>query len=89
MYLNIVLNKNQMSNNNKINSTVNTTDKYIHYLILSGIILLTLIIYSGSFQNGLTNWDDNATITNNKDIQNLSVPGIVKIFSSSKANMKK
>ena len=76
-----------MSNNNKINSTVNTTDKYIHYLILSGIILLTLIIYSGSFQNGLTNWDDNATITNNKDIQNLSVPGIVKIFSSISSNV--
>ena len=60
----------------------NSSDKYIHYLILVGIIILTLIIYSGTFKNGFTNWDDNINITENKDIQNLSVSGIVKMFSS-------
>jgi protein O-mannosyl-transferase len=57
-------------------------DKYLQYLILSGIIILTLIIYSGTLKNGFTNLDDNINITDNKDIQNFSISGIVKIFSS-------
>jgi protein O-mannosyl-transferase len=66
----------QRDSNNKF------SDKYVHYLILSGIIILTLIIYSGSFKNDFTNLDDNVNITNNKVIQNLSTSGIVKMFSS-------
>ena len=33
----------------------NSRDKYIHYLILAGIIILTLVVYSGTFKNGFTN----------------------------------
>ena len=74
--------KDFISNTKQVINTHNSSDKYLHYLILSGIIILTLIIYSGTFKNGFTNWDDNINITDNKDIQNLSVSGIVKMFSS-------
>jgi protein O-mannosyl-transferase len=62
--------------------TYKLSDKYLHYLILGGIILLTLIIYRGSLKNGFTNWDDKINITENNDLQNLSISGIVKMFSS-------
>jgi protein O-mannosyl-transferase len=58
------------------------SDKYLHYIILSGIIILTLIIYLVTLKNGFTNWDDNILITDNRDIKDLSFSGIVKIFSS-------
>jgi tetratricopeptide (TPR) repeat protein len=56
--------------------------KYLHYLVLAGIVILTLIVYWDSFKNGFTILDDNILITDNKDIQNLSLSGILKIFSS-------
>jgi protein O-mannosyl-transferase len=63
-------------------STSRISEKNLHYLILSCILILTIIIYSSSFRNDFTNLDDSVKITDNKDIQNFSVPGIIKIFSS-------
>jgi protein O-mannosyl-transferase len=62
--------------------TFKRSNQYLHFLILVGIIILTLIVYSGIFKFGFINWDDNTLITENEDIQNLTVSGIVKIFSS-------
>jgi protein O-mannosyl-transferase len=61
---------------------LNLSGKSIHFVVLSGIIILTLIIYSGSLKNGFLNWDDNILVTGNKDIQDFSISGIVKIFTS-------
>jgi protein O-mannosyl-transferase len=56
--------------------------KYLHYLILSGIIILTLIIYSGTFKNGFTNFDDDVHVVINKDIKSLNADNLLKMFSS-------
>jgi protein O-mannosyl-transferase len=71
-----------LSNSKKAVQSNILSGKYLHYLILSGIILLTLIIYWGTLKNGFLNWDDTAIILKNKDIQNFTFPGIVKIFFS-------
>jgi protein O-mannosyl-transferase len=63
-------------------NTVRLSNKYLHSLILAGIIILTIIIYSDSLKNEFTNFDDDNIITNNKNIQDLSISGIVKMFSS-------
>ena len=52
---------------------------YTYYWLIAGLIL-TLIVYFPSLTNGLTNWDDNEYI-NNPYVNNLSLAGIVKIFS--------
>jgi protein O-mannosyl-transferase len=76
------LNKKTFSYFNKDINTHNSLDKYLHYLILSGIIIFTLIIYSGTIQNEFTNWDDNVQVESNKDIKSLNTENILKIFSS-------
>jgi protein O-mannosyl-transferase len=68
-------------------NTNKSSDKYLHYLILSGILILTLIIYRGTLKNGFINWDDDNSIINNKNIQNLSFSGVVKDFSSLSSNV--
>jgi len=52
---------------------------YTPYWLIAGL-LLTLIVYFPSLTNGITNWDDNDYI-NNPYVQDLSLAGIVKIFS--------
>jgi lipoprotein NlpI len=52
---------------------------YTIYWLIAGL-LLTLIVYFPSLTNGITNWDDTAYI-NNPYVNNLSLTGIVKIFS--------
>jgi tetratricopeptide (TPR) repeat protein len=52
---------------------------YTIYWLIAGL-LLTLIVYFPSLTNGFTNWDDNEYI-NNPYVNNLSLAGIVKIFS--------
>jgi tetratricopeptide (TPR) repeat protein len=61
--------------------TINTIIKkdYTYYWLSAGLIL-TLIVYLPSFTNGFTNWDDPEYI-NNLYVNNLSLAGIVKIFS--------
>jgi tetratricopeptide (TPR) repeat protein len=52
---------------------------YTYYWLIAGLIL-TLIVYLPSLTNGLTNWDDPGYI-DNPYVKNLSLAGIVKIFS--------
>jgi len=63
-----------------------------HKKINTGILLLLIVIlviatFSPTFQNDYTNWDDQAQITENPDIQNLSSQSIVEIFSSTYVGM--
>jgi protein O-mannosyl-transferase len=66
------------------------TDKllnnYLQYLILSGIMVLTIIIYSGTFKNEFT-WDDEGQVEKNIDIKNLNAENVLKIFSSNYIGM--
>ncbi|MCX6251724.1 MAG: tetratricopeptide repeat protein [Bacteroidetes bacterium] len=52
---------------------------YTSYWLIAGL-LLTLIVYFPSLTNGITNWDDNKYI-DNPYVKDLSLAGIVKIFS--------
>src|SRR6186713_864516 len=49
-------------------------------LLLCGILLFTVFIYSNSFNNGFTNWDDDSHVTNNEDIKSLSPESIGNMF---------
>jgi tetratricopeptide (TPR) repeat protein len=52
---------------------------YTSYWLIAGLIF-TLIVYLPSLTNGLTNWDDTEYL-NNPYVKNLSLAGVVKIFS--------
>jgi tetratricopeptide (TPR) repeat protein len=52
---------------------------YTIYWLIAGL-LLTLIVYLPSLTNGITNWDDDKYL-NNPYVINLSLAGILKIFS--------
>jgi Flp pilus assembly protein TadD len=54
-------------------------EEHTVYWVIAGLIL-TLIVYIPSLTNGLTNWDDNIYV-NSPYVSNLSLTGIVKIFS--------
>ena len=69
------------SNHKNFISTNKFTDKYLHYLILCGIIILTLIIYSGVFKNGFTNLDDDFQAVQNNYIKDITTGNIWKIFT--------
>jgi tetratricopeptide (TPR) repeat protein len=56
-----------------------TKKDYTYYWLMAGLIL-TLIVYLPSLTNGFTNWDDMEYISN-PYVNNLSLAGIVKIFS--------
>lgn len=49
---------------------------------LPGVLLLTAAVYSFTLGNGFINWDDTLYITENVLIRDLSVAGILKIFST-------
>ncbi|HNQ13161.1 MAG TPA: tetratricopeptide repeat protein [Bacteroidia bacterium] len=51
------------------------------YLWLAGILLLTIIAFSSSINNGFTNWDDPKYLTENPLIRSLSSDNIHKIFT--------
>ncbi len=50
-------------------------------LTLLSLLLLTLAVYSNSFDNRFVNWDDDLYITRNPLVRDLSPAGIVRIFS--------
>ena len=50
--------------------------------VLVIIIAATALIYARSLQNGILNWDDQAHIINNPDIQSLSLHNLTTIFTS-------
>jgi protein O-mannosyl-transferase len=77
------LNIKSFSNLKEVIKTHETYDKYLFYLTLSGIIILTLIVYSGTFKNGFTTlWDDDKQIIHNDDIKDLTTANIRKMFTN-------
>ncbi len=52
------------------------------HLILAAILIITIIAFSPTFENGFTNWDDGKQVTENLDIRELSFENVKKIFSS-------
>ncbi len=50
-------------------------------LIAAGILLLTFIVYVPSFNNQLTNWDDNSYLKENPMVKSLSGENVGKMFS--------
>ena len=53
----------------------------IVYLVL--ILLLTVLLYSNSIQNGFVNWDDDVSIIKNPDIRSLDRSTISNMFNNS------
>jgi protein O-mannosyl-transferase len=52
------------------------------YIPLIFILILTALVYSRTLQNGFLTWDDDLHVTNNPDIQSLSLQNIKTIFTS-------
>jgi hypothetical protein len=48
-------------------------------LILSAILLLTIVVYSNSLNNGFVNWDDGENVYDNISIRQLS-PANIKVY---------
>lgn len=61
--------------------------KHKHSICLGILIVLTFIVYSGSLQNGITNWDDDRHITLNNDIKSFSTQNLRNIFTTSYVGM--
>jgi len=58
----------------------------IHFPLMI-IVFCTALVYTRSLENGILNWDDNQHITENGDIQSLSLHNIQAIFTSSYVSM--
>ena len=52
-------------------------------LILAGILILTLILFSPTFKYGFVNWDDDVNITNNHNVTSPDKNSIHSIFTES------
>ncbi|MCX6258400.1 MAG: tetratricopeptide repeat protein [Bacteroidia bacterium] len=55
--------------------------KHLHWLYLAAILILTVVLYSGSLSGNLLNWDDNTYILENSAIHKLDFQHISEIFS--------
>jgi protein O-mannosyl-transferase len=53
-----------------------------NYLFLSGIIILTIAVFSSTFKNEFINFDDNKYITGSNYIKDFSLHGFKEIFKS-------
>lgn len=51
-------------------------------ILLAGILMLTLLVFSFGLNNELVNWDDDSYITNNALVHSLSPENIVNIFTT-------
>jgi tetratricopeptide (TPR) repeat protein len=50
------------------------------YLPLILILIFTAVLYSNTFDNKLTYWDDNRYVTENPRVKDLSLSGVIDIF---------
>jgi tetratricopeptide (TPR) repeat protein len=60
------------------------TNRFVIPCILMAVVIA--IVFFPSLKNGFTNWDDDIYVTNNPDIQKVTLHNIVKVFSSSYAS---
>ena len=49
---------------------------------LTGILIITFIVFSPSLKNGFTNWDDNVYVPENNLIKSISSENIKKMFDT-------
>jgi tetratricopeptide (TPR) repeat protein len=62
---------------------INTAKGKLNTAMLAGIILLiTVIVYSNSLNNGFVQWDDYEYVYNNTDIRQLNSQSILKYFTT-------
>ncbi len=79
-------NKEEISKENNQNTSPRPYGKQ-KYLILAGILLLTILVYSNSIHYQFLSYDDNFNITQNQDIRDMSARNVKKIFSSTYVSM--
>ncbi len=53
-----------------------------HLYFLAAVVVITFICYSGSLNNGWTNWDDNVYVAENPLVTSLSGDNVSSIFST-------
>ena len=58
---------------------LNKKHSFIYFIV---IIILGLLVYSNSFQNGFLSLDDASKVTDNPLIASIGITNIIKIFSS-------
>ncbi len=80
-YLNFIMNS-AFKERADIKKNFKKNSNAYKYYILSGIILLTIIIYSKSIYGEFINWDDDVYITKNPDILNVSLNGLKNFFTN-------
>ncbi len=52
-------------------------------LLIAGILIVTLFLFSPTFKYGFVNWDDDVNVTNNQNITKLNKQSIHAIFTES------
>jgi len=73
--------KKTRNNNKQWNSAPAILDPKKVALWLAIISIVTLVAYSSSFNNGITNWDDNEYVVENEFIKVINAESISNIFS--------
>ena len=68
------------------NPIANFCKKNIIIIQVCFIIFITTFAFFPSINNGITNWDDNILLIENKNIHNLSIHNLINIFSSFSLN---
>jgi len=75
--------KSSKSKNSKVSANAKKRSKKSKLLLsLAGILLLSIIVFSSSVNNGLLNWDDDRYLLDNEVIKELSSENINTIFST-------
>ncbi len=67
----------------KISNPVETLSLKVDGLLIAGILIVTLFLFSPTFKHSFVNWDDDVNVTNNQNITKLDKQGIRTIFSES------
>jgi protein O-mannosyl-transferase len=71
---------------NKLFRSIKTILSNYKWLMLAGIVLPVLLVYSPVFNNQYLNWDDEGYICDNSDVQELSCKNVYNWFSTSYMN---
>lgn len=77
--------KNKKTTSAKIKKTSASSKSFklssLDWKVVAGILVITLLLFSNTFDNLFVNWDDDYNIANNKNTALLSWDNIVRIFS--------
>jgi protein O-mannosyl-transferase len=64
-----------------------TSNFLLHFIAIISILALTFWVHSPSFNNELTNWDDDKYVINNGAIKTFDFQSVVKLFTDNKYYM--